>query len=289
MIRTALTSANLRRANLRGAILTDAALLGARFDGADLRQARMQGVNAEGASFHNTRMDDLELDGANLLNTSGLSDTQLAAALGVEPESVAATLTAMKLRMESRESIVAALEPACIGHPVPDAGTGEFTPGSPHFVILGDDGKPAEEPAALSETDPGTIITIDRFDPTRNGRLDPLDTATRGRMEPMALRFVELVACIDTTDGHTEIERCGPYVLEGTGQRASDIARVRTTRSIRLVIPATGEAWMTNIAANDPPPCPNRAPASQTITATTPSDVTIVSVVALSTAAYSDL
>jgi hypothetical protein len=170
--------AQLEHCNFRGKDLREADLHGANLFGADLRTANLQGADLRGANLGwaelsgadlvGAKIDGVMLAGANLQEVTGLPDEALAEALDVDLDELARALSRSDVRLESRESILAALGDACRGQGVLQAapyGAGrDFHP----LVLLSDAGEPH----------------------------DMTDDVLERALEPMALRFAELVVCV---------------------------------------------------------------------------------------------
>jgi uncharacterized protein YjbI with pentapeptide repeats len=237
---TKLDGADLRNVDLTRAVFSPTSLVGAALDGANLedlelvsvplRNASLRGVNLRAANLSSSdlsgaSLDAATLDDATLIGVTGLTDDVLAQALGVPLESLGGALTERAIRLELRPDILAALAAACRGGGVPEAATypqGQFHP----MVILTDTGQVGTE----------------------------TDRAFDMGWEPMALRFAQLVACVEEQE-NTELEHC-PYTLQGGGGIAS-ITRIRHSRGIRVVEAATGKVVLDrDFEGSDPDSCP---------------------------------
>jgi hypothetical protein len=164
---------NFRGKDLRGADLHEASLLGADLRGADLREVDLSGANLEGADLAEAELTGAQLDGAILESTDlqgavGLTDEALARLLDADPNELARALSQKDVRLESRDGILAALGAACRGRPVAEAGPYSPAHAFHPLVLLSDAGEPH----------------------------DFTDDVPEKRLEPMALRFAELVVCI---------------------------------------------------------------------------------------------
>ena len=158
-----LSEADLHEASLFGADLQGADLSGANLSGANLQKADLSGADLTGA-----QLDGAILESTNLQEAVGLTDEALAQLLDVDPSELGRALSQNDVRLESRESMLAALGEACRGQTVAEAAphnpAGTFHP----LVLLSDDGAPH----AMT------------------------DDVPEKRLEPMALRFAELVVCV---------------------------------------------------------------------------------------------
>lgn len=245
-----LTTAQLYTATLRHADLTGARVTGAIFDHADLRAAQLSGLDFSGASLRsadlreanlqNTTWQGADLSKANLeaanlaqadltgailyetqlTGAQGLTDTQLAAALEAPLTNLPAALSARGLWLEERRELRKTLATACKNQPVPDAG--HYTPGDTfHPIMLIDDAK------------------VDLY--------DWLET-TPPNWEPMALRFAELVACLQ----EQEKEKIGTCNYEG----GLTLPRYRYQLAVQLKNADTGQAIETVVIYGSQPACP---------------------------------
>jgi len=164
---------NFKGKNLKGADLHEASLFGANLQGANLRGANLSGANLQKTDLTEADLTGAELEGVilestNLQGAVGLTDEALAQLLDVDPDGLARALSQSNIRLESRESILAALGEACRGQGVAEAALynpeGTFHP----LVLLSDAGEPH----------------------------DMTDDVSEKRLEPMALRFAEMVVCV---------------------------------------------------------------------------------------------
>lgn len=158
-----LSRADLHEASLSGANLQGANLKGANLSGANLQKADLTGVDLTGA-----QLDGVILESTNLQEVVGLTDGALAHLLDVDPKGLARALSQNNVRLESRESILAALGGACRGQGIAEAAPynpeGTFHP----LVLLSDAGE----------------------------LHDMTDDVAENGLEPMALRFAELLVCV---------------------------------------------------------------------------------------------
>ena len=223
-----LQNADLRQANLAGAILTRADLTGADLADATLDGAVLDNANLAGANLTGVTLDGAVLDGANLQGTTGLSDEALARALGVSTGDLAGMLSQKGLRLESREAILAALQVACQGRGV--AGAAPYTrDGTFHpLVLLDAQGK------AHAQT--GAVL--------------------RENLEPMALRFAELVLCVGA-EREVAVETC-------SYRGGSPITRYQYPVHVRLVVAKMGTTVAEHDFEEEAPHCPYMAPQNQT-------------------------
>jgi uncharacterized protein YjbI with pentapeptide repeats len=199
-----LTGADLRDANLQEAILHGADLRQTNLGRTDLRRAALDRTDLTGAA-----LIEVVLDGASLVGTTGLSDTDLAAGVGVAPAELGDFASARSIRLEARDAILRTLGEACRG-----AGVGAAAPvgggGLHQLVLVGGDGGTSQ----------------------LGGR--PKDL----KWEPMAARFGELVACVEPEEDVT-IEVC-PYFNSATGVPGPPTRRVQFRRQVRLVEARSG-------------------------------------------------
>lgn len=123
-------------------------------------------------------------------------------------DALARTLAIQRIRIEARDDVIAALGAACRGRPVtPAAG---FPSGDLHpAVLLTESGAPS--------TFAGDAPAI---------------------WEPVAVRFAQLVACVE--EDRQVVQVCGGYFNVTTGAPAPGITRFRLTLAVRLVEARTG-------------------------------------------------
>jgi uncharacterized protein YjbI with pentapeptide repeats len=175
-----LSGANLRVANMAAAVgahadlsatqlaeadLTYAELPNAKLDGADLRRADFGHAKLSGASWAGAK-----LERTSLLAASGVSNADLASALGVRTERLARALVEEGIALESRSSVRKAFAKACGGGRIP--GASGYPRGSFHpAIVLGANGKPSAATWAMPRS-----------------------------WTPAAVRFGQLVAC----GGHSQ-------------------------------------------------------------------------------------
>jgi len=161
-----LKEANLQKANLAGANLTLAVLHGAQLQKANLAGANLTKAQLNGADVTDVALDEAILDGARLMGVIGLNDEKLATILKSTSGTLASHLSKKDIRLESRPSILSGLKNACRGEGIDQAANYNANDSFHPIVVLNTQGE--------------------RFEWT-----DQIPIA----WEPMALRFVELVAC----------------------------------------------------------------------------------------------
>lgn len=190
-------------ASLKYCNLREQDLRGVDLHGADLSYTNLQGSDLTGAN-----LTGVSLDNANLEEVIGLTDNNLAQILGVSEDNLPVALSRKRIRLESVGSILTALKDVCMRKPVTRVGI--YTPDI-HF-----------HPVVILSQGKKYISTPDEW-------------------QPMALRFTELVVCIDdefeeflTTCnyvGGSPAKLYGYYtnaslVIAGTGE---EIARTKIT------------------------------------------------------------
>jgi len=246
--RAVLRNATLRQANLADAVLTEANLAGAdladaTLDGAVLDHANLAGANLTGATLDGAVLDHADLaganltgvtldgvvlDGVNLQDATGLSDEALARALGVSTGELAGVLSQKGMRLESREAILTALQAVCQGRGVagaaPYAGDATFHP----LVLLDAQGK------AHAQT----------------------DAVLKENLEPMALRFAELVLCMGA-EREVAVQTC-------SYRDGSPITRYQYPVHVWLVAAETGATVAEHDFEEKASRCPYMAPKNQT-------------------------
>ncbi len=200
-----LSNADLRAANLERATLQGAALTGADLTGADLRRADLTEATLSGAI----------LDGANLVGGKGVTDELLAAAASVTD-----------LRLEEWSTIVDTMEPACMGQGIEQAAAYTGGPGV-HRVIL----VTLVQPASSG----------DLFD--WRAKLRDFTNELPSGWEPLAVRWTELVACIEEQE----------LVLETCQYTGPSITRYQYEMVVRLVEARTGMTIATHSLSGDLP------------------------------------
>jgi uncharacterized protein YjbI with pentapeptide repeats len=223
-----LAAANLQQANLSAAHLEHANLSGADLTHANLRDANIADASLEGAVLTDASLGQATWQRISLQRAIGLSDEQLAVALAVPISQLSAALTSKRIRLEDAEQIRQALASACTGIGEPAAATYQSDGGYHPVIILTNKGDIKQE-----------------FD-------------AEGIMyEPMALRFAQLVACLDEQQQLTDLETCqyrgGP-----------PITRRQWHAGTRLVEAATGKIIAEQTFFGQPPDaCPPSAPQNQ--------------------------
>jgi uncharacterized protein YjbI with pentapeptide repeats len=214
-----LHGANLQSANLQNAILRQVNLSSVNFTGANL----------SGADLTDAQLDGVVLDNANLEGVTGLTDEILAGALNVALDDLAVTTSQKHIRLEPRDEILRVLKDVCNGQGVP--GTRSFADdGAFHSLVLLN---------AQGDSHQWSDLPLDKG------------------WEPMALRFTDLVACVEHEEAGS-IETCdysgGP-----------PITRYQYRVHMRLIVARTGELVDEGtVSGSVPGECPARAPASQT-------------------------
>jgi hypothetical protein len=187
----------------------------AEFEGTSLSSAELRGADFTGARFGMSVLEDAELIGA-----TGLTDEMLAAALRVQTNELGRALRKQFVVLEDDAAIDAALQPACGGTPIAGAGSSPGASFHP-MVIFG---------------------------------IAPNFGTTTQAWRPSALRFVELVACVDPDEAR-DVERCS-YVTPG-GAPVGDMVRYQHSRRVRVVNAATGAVVRDETLQGPPPaPCP---------------------------------
>jgi uncharacterized protein YjbI with pentapeptide repeats len=207
--RAQLGGANLAGARLRGVLAQGADLVGADLTGANLEAADLGGATLNEATLTDVNLTGANLDGASLIRTEGLSDAQLADALGVGLEGLGPELSQRAIRLQARADILKVLGPACRGQAVADAA--EVAPGGRRLLVLGG----------------------------ASGGASPLSAKPAElKWEPMAARFGQLVACVDQEEAIT-VEVC-QYFVTGSGAPGPPTRRLRYERRVRVVEARTG-------------------------------------------------
>lgn len=249
-----LSGADLTGATLAGAALKVARLTSAKLDDADATNAALDGAILDhtslakatltGATLTGARLTAVTLDGAQLTGITGLTDAMLSSGLGVAQNELGRTLAVRKLVLETPDALQLALRPACSGKSVPGAGTSGAGASFHPMVVFG-----AQTPAGQS-------------------------------WMPPALRFAELVACVDSSTSRS-IQSC-EYSIIGSGEAALPIDRMQYSRHFRVINPATGAVVLDQtLQGSAPEACPTTAPASQReVSGSSPSDGDVTTVLA---------
>jgi uncharacterized protein YjbI with pentapeptide repeats len=203
-----LSDANLAGANLAGADLSNATLNGTTLDGARLESTELSNADLSGATLEGVVLRDVVLDGATLIGATGLPDADLAQGLGVSEATLAETLISRQIRLEERSAILRTLGLACRGRGVAEAHSFGGTGLHPLALVGG------------------------------RGGTSPLGgKAAQLNWEPMAVRFGQLVACVEEEDRIT-VELCS-YFDAATGAPGPPTRRVRFRRRVRLIEAST--------------------------------------------------
>ena len=230
-----LAGCSFERSDFTGRDLRGANLVSANLKRAVLRKANLAHANLNGAVLTGVDLTDASLDGAildrvNLVGATGLTDEALASAAGVGPAQLAAVTTQKQIRLEERDAILNTLKAACTGVGV--RGTHVF----------------------LDDKQLRTLVVLD----AQGNRSDPWgDIPVRNKWEPMALRFTELVACIEP-DGRHSVQTCG-Y----SGGPA--ITRYQHRAHVRVVVAASGRILAEDtLQGSVPDECPTTARVSKT-------------------------
>jgi len=207
--RAQLGGANLAGARLRGAVAPGADLAAADLTGANLEAADLSGATLNDATLTDVTITGANLDGASLIRAEGLSDAQLADALGVGLPGLGRELSSRAIRLQARADILKALGPACRGQAVAEAA--EVAGDAPRLLVLGGP----------------------------KGGVSPLSPKPAElNWEPMAARFGQLVACVEEEEAVT-VELC-QYFLTGSGAPGRPTRRLRFERRVRVVAARTG-------------------------------------------------
>ena len=209
------------RANLRRASFVEAELGGATFVGADLRKADFSYANLSGADlrdsdltgalFDQTVLRDADLRGATLDGVSfssaiGVTEGWLARTLGVPEARLAYELHDRRIRLGFVDEYGSGIERACKGRGIAAAGRYQGGAGFHPMVVVGPP------------------------DAAWNAK------ATRRRWDPMAMRYLELVACAEELKPQ-KIESCGLYAGGGF---SNVVYQAREHWRIRVVEARTG-------------------------------------------------
>jgi len=200
------------------AVLTDTNFTDATLDHVNFKQVSLYGADMTGATLSNLTLLVVFLD------VSGVSDAQWADALGVSQADLSAALSLHKVSFERIESISESIKGACQGQAVP--GAGAYSPdGRFHAAV---------------------VMSASGDDPIWAG----------GGWQPAALRFVDLVACVQDDEGTSAIQTC-----QYTG--GPPITRYQYHVTVRLIDAATGElAAEKSVFGKPPDACPETAKAS---------------------------
>ncbi|MEX2459218.1 MAG: pentapeptide repeat-containing protein [Actinomycetota bacterium] len=230
--------ADFSGAVLDGATFVQAQLDRATFDGASMEGTNLEKVGAEEASFEGATMSDINLDGALMTDATGFTDPELAEALGIDLSELGSFTAERFIRLESRFDIIPVLGKACLGRAVEGAAAFKG-PGLHPLVAAG----------------------------PRGGHIQGLGDRPRDLFwEPAALRFGELVACVEPEEEIT-VEVC-QYVTT-SGAPGKPTRRVRFRRTVRLVEASTAKVLFTETYEGS---FPDQCPFSKTSVGTTGED-----------------
>lgn len=198
------------------------------FTGANLSNVDFVGADLSGANLSNAVLEGINLRGAKLVNVVGIDDDTLAAALQITSEQLYWVTAQERIRLEDRDTILDALSVACRGRPV--TGSHRMSMAGPYTIVFLDS--------------QGAILE------------DWSDVPSREKWEPMAVRFADLVACID--EEWSPVQSCA-YI------GGSPITRYQHRIEVRVVVAATGRVLRQNtFYGSEPRECPSSAPVSQT-------------------------
>jgi hypothetical protein len=229
-----LTDADLSEADISGAHLDNAKLNNANLTGANLQDANLSNADMAHANLHLANFANALLDGANLTNAdlsevhwqnisiigvTGLDDQKLATLFGVSVEQLPAALTGNRIRLEEGIRIKQALVDVCRGK-----------------------GHPATAPYQPIEGFHPVVVL------TESGEIKPEYDVDRYSLEPMALRYTQLVACLG--EKINAVETCQYNV--------STLTRRQWVTSALLVEAATGKTvTYKQFYGNPPGTCPD--------------------------------
>jgi uncharacterized protein YjbI with pentapeptide repeats len=215
--------------DLHDADLTNASLEEAVLRGTNLSNANLTKADLTGADLTEANLEGVILDGAKMIGITGLTDEALAAGLGIELIDLPTYTARKEIRFEDREEILQAIEASCDG---------------------------SEVEGAHPFTDNNMLHTVALVNTQNDFPQKWEDIANKNRWEPTALRFAELVACVED-ETVREIQTCD-YV------GGPDITRYQYQMNIRVVVAATGTTLTTgSIDGSAPEVCPETAPVEQ--------------------------
>ncbi|MCS7226908.1 MAG: pentapeptide repeat-containing protein [Gloeomargarita sp. SKYB31] len=213
--------------------LSNAILRYAQLDNVDFTRANLSNVDFTGADLSGANLSDaivkgINLRSATLVNITGIDDETLAAALQIDPNRLYWVTAQEEIRLEKRETILSTLSAACRGLPVANA-------------------------HRMSSAGPYTIVFLGGQGAVIEGWSD---IPAERKWEPMAVRFADLVACID--EEWSPVQRCA-YI------GGPPITRYQHQIQVRVVVATTGRVLSQNtFYGSEPRDCPLSAPVSQT-------------------------
>lgn len=195
--------------DLNGADLRGANLIETDLSGADLTNANLSGANLSSANLSNTNLTNVKLNGAKLLytnfeNTVGINDEMLIRAFDTTSDNLPSLLSLNDVRLESREEILKNIQGACLGEDNINAGE-YFHDGKFHPIVLLDE----------------------------NGAIHEWSTSVDKTWEPKALRFSQIVLCVDKEQDSFPSQQCA----YGGGNSATSYT---FQLHVRLIAIATG-------------------------------------------------
>ena len=214
-----LSGANLSEANFVGIDLSGVSLSGANLRGSILIHQNLSGVDLSGADLTDANLRKAKLRGANLTGAI-LDGASLLGAEGLTNEQLSTAASLTDARLESREEIFEAVGQVCRGSGVVSAAPYAREPGAHPIVLLNSSGGQH----AWNENLPSS-------------------------WEPLAIRFTELVACIEEKKEVLDVCEYRPYGL---------IRRYLNEAVIALVEARTGETVATHTISSPPASCPPR-------------------------------
>lgn len=222
-----LSRRDLHGADLSGADLTHADLSGANLRRVNLTNANLRGTNLRGADLTGAVLDGVVLEDTNLTDCIGITDNVLASVLDVFTSELPTVLCQRRIRLESREDIMASLKDVRLGEGVYEASLYVTNGGFHPVILLGGQG--------------GTHTWSDEI----------------LEWEPMALRFAELVVFVGEEEA-VSIQTC-QYTPPPS------ITRYQHRVKVLLFSAWTGELVASeDIKGELPAHCPQTAPLGQT-------------------------
>ena len=205
-----LSGSAMRYSNLQRVNFSSANLSGVDFTGSDLTGAALEGAI----------LNENEFALSNLTAVTGLSDESLAIAMGVPVEGLYKYTAEKMIRLEDRQQILDTVREACSGHAIPSAHAFESAQTFRTMAVFNAEGK-------------NTNLT---------------EYALNQRWEPMAVRYVDLVACVG--DEYKDVIETCNY------EEGHTIDRIVYKRDIMVYATRTGEiALITSLVGGQPAFC----------------------------------
>ena len=205
-----LSGSAMRYSNLQRVNFSSANLSGVDFTGSDLTGAALEGAI----------LNENEFALSNLTAVTGLSDESLAIAMGVPVEDLYKYTAEKMIRLEDRQQILDTVREACSGHAIPSAHAFESAQTFRTMAVFNAEGK-------------NTNLT---------------EYALNQRWEPMAVRYVDLVACVG--DEYKDVIETCNY------EEGHTIDRIVYKRDIMVYATRTGEiALITSLVGGQPAFC----------------------------------